>query len=146
MTQEMNWGFASDQQWFTTFKRRLNLYSNRYGVDRDDMVQQASISLARRGDWRSMKPEVAAWKLRSVYRPIAHDEREAALPDDAGIPVTDEYPSIDPYPQLRALNHQNERIARMKIAGFTNDETASAMGVSERTVRNRLKKIQEQLA
>ena len=146
MTQEMNWGFASDQQWFTTFKRRLNLYSNRYGVDRDDMVQQASISLARRGDWRSMKPEVAAWKLRSVYRPIAHDEREAALPDDADIPVTDEYPSIDPYPQLRALNHQNERIARMKIAGFTNDETASAMGVSERTVRNRLKKIQEQLA
>ena len=146
MTQEMNWGFASNQQWFTTFKRRLGLYSSRYGVDRDDMVQQASISLARRGDWCSMKPEVAAWRYRSVYRQIAHDEREVALPDDAGIPVIDEHPSIDLYPQLRVLDHRNERIARMKIAGFTNDEIASTMGVSERTVRNRLKKIQEQLA
>lgn len=128
-----------------------------------DLVHEAFLNLKQTGHWESDSHFLAsvALSMRNVsidyYRQKAAQKRGGdvvftTMGDAIASPVGDVSPdlAIDIHSLVEALAQHDTRQAQIVdcrfFAGFTNDETASILGVDERTVRREWQKARAFLA
>lgn len=145
---EMNgadWGFAQDREWYLEFTEKVGAWARRYGVDPDDMVQQATMWAAGHPGVEKLLPAQAARRSRSVNRSLI--SKEVLQPDVKGQRETpDHAPTVDLMLALEEFLAPKELEAvTLRLVGFTQKEIGCRLGISPTAVRMRLNTARERL-
>lgn len=122
------------------------------GVDEDDLMQEVSLALWKKRDRLlgfARGPAQAAWVWK-VARNAAIDTLRAAkteepMPEGMDVPADDRSLVEALYEQIALLDEPDRSIVTMQLQGYSYEEIAEQLKMSEKNVSVRLVRIREKL-